>query len=122
MTSELNQSMRDRDYHHRKAIKSQSCHHWSMYKKLKVYVNKQVAKCKSEYYLNLINENKNNSGRLCKTLNDVIARKNVSIPSSFKTDGVTYTEPKSIAEAFNLYFTTIGSKLADLLKAKLENN
>ena len=75
---------------------------------------------KSEYYLNLINENRNNSGRLCKTLNDVIARKNVSIPSSFKTDGVTYTEPKSIAEAFNLHFRTIGSNLADLLiKAKI---
>ena len=61
---------------------------------LKVYVSKQVAKCKLEYYLNLINENKNNSGRLCKTPNDVTARKNVSRPSCIKADGVTYTEPK----------------------------
>ena len=119
MTSELNQSMRDRDYHHRKAIKSQSCHDWSMYKKLKVYVNKQVAKCKSEYNLNLINEYKNNSGRLWNTVNDVTARKNVSRPSCIKADGVTYTESKSIAEAFNLHFKTIGSNLADLLKAKI---
>ena len=75
---------------------------------------------KSEYYLNLINEYKNNSGRLWNTVNDVTARKNVSRPSCIKADGVTYTESKSIAEAFNLHFRTIGSNLADLLiKAKI---
>ena len=68
MTPNLNQAMRDRDYHHRKAIKKQSSYHWEMYRKLKGYVNKQVKKCKSDYYLNIIEENKSHSERLWKAI------------------------------------------------------
>ena len=39
---DLKQAMRDRDFHHSKAIKTKSSYHWKMYKKLRLYVNKQV--------------------------------------------------------------------------------
>ena len=45
-----------------------------------------------------------------KTLNGITASKNISIPGCISADGVTYTEPKSIAQALILHFTTIGSK------------
>ena len=67
--------MRDRDYHHRKAVKSSSEFHWNMCKKLKCLVNKQVKKSKAEYYLELINKNKGNCSGLWKTLNEITGRK-----------------------------------------------
>ena len=58
LTTDLRNAMQDRDYHHRKAVKSNSPFHWIMYKKIKCYVNTNVKKCKAEYYSNLINTNK----------------------------------------------------------------
>ncbi len=71
LTNDLRNAMQDRDYHHRKAVKSNSSFHWMMYKKIKCYVNTNVKKCKAEYYSKLINTNKENTGALWKTLNDI---------------------------------------------------
>lgn len=51
LTAILKDVMRDRDYHHRKAVQSNSEFHWNMYKKLKCLVNKQVKKSKADYYI-----------------------------------------------------------------------
>ena len=78
MNSRLSQAMSQRDYLHRRAIKSNSPHLWSRYKKLKNYVNKEIQKCKAEYYSNLISENKSNPSALWKTLNEITSRKQSS--------------------------------------------
>lgn len=117
MTSELRCAMRDRDYHHRKAVQKNSEYHWSMYKKTKAFVNKQVKKCKADYYLELINKNKANSGVLWKTLNDLTSRKSTSPVTCIEADGALYTDSKSIAEVLNNHFSSIGSKLAAKIKS-----
>ena len=53
VTSDLKNAMRDRDFHHVKAIKTNSKYHWDMFKKMKNFVNKEVKKCKAEYYSDL---------------------------------------------------------------------
>ena len=108
--------MQDRDYHHRKAVKSNSPFHWMMYKKIKSYVNTNVKKCKAEYYSNLINTKKGNSGALWKTINDIPSQKSHSSPSWIKANGVSHTDPKSIAESLNDHFSSIGSKLASKIR------
>ena len=90
ITPDLKQAMRDRDFHHSKAIKTKSSHHWKMYKKLRLYVNKQVRKCKSDYYQDLILKNKGNPTKLWKTLNDVTGRKNTPSVTCIVADNVTY--------------------------------
>ena len=112
LTAKLKDAMRDRDYHHRKAIKSNSEFHWNMYKKLKCLVTKQVKKSKADYYLELINRNKSNSSGLWKILNEITSRKSTSPVTCIEADGVTYTDSQSIAEVLNDYFSSIGSKLA----------
>ena len=42
MTSDLSNAMRDRDFHHRKAIKTNSKYHCGLFKKIKCFVNKLV--------------------------------------------------------------------------------
>ena len=116
LTTDLSNAMQDRDYHHRKAVKSNSPFHWMMYKKIKSYVNTNVKKCKAEYYSNLINTNKGNTGALWKTINDISSRKSHSSPSCIKANGVSHTDPKSIAESLNDHFSSIGSKLASKIR------
>ena len=108
--------MQDRDYHRRKAVKSNSPFHWIMYKKVKRYVSTNVKKCKAEYYSNLINTNKKNTGALWKTLNDISSRKSHSSPSCIEANGVSHTDPKSIAESLNDHFSSIESKLATKIR------
>ncbi len=116
LTNDLRNAMQDRNYHHRKAVKSNSPFHWMMYKKIKCYVNTNVKKCKTEYYSNLINTNKGNTGALWKTLNDISSRKSHSSPSCIEANGVSHTDPKSIAESLNDHFSSIGSKLATKIR------
>ena len=75
MTSDLKNAMRDRDFHHAKAIKTNSKCHWEMYEKMKNFVNKEVKKCKAEYYSDLINKNKGNPSELWKTFNEITSKK-----------------------------------------------
>ena len=119
MTSDLSSAMQDRDYHHRKATKTNSSHHWKLYKKLKIYINKVVKKCKAECYQDLINKNKGISRELWKTLNKVTSRKSSPPPSSIEDNGVSLTDPKSIAETINTHFSVIGTKLAAAIRVDL---
>ena len=119
LTAKLKDVMRDRDYHHRKAVKSNSEFHCNMYKKLKCLVNKQVKKSKADYYLELINNNKGNSSGLWKTLNEITGRKLTSSVTCIEANGISYTDSKSIAEVLNNHFSSVGSRLADGIKASL---
>ena len=75
MTSDLKNAMHDWDFHHAKAIKTNSKYHWNTFKKMKNFVNKEVKKCKAEYYSDLINKNKGNPSELWKTFNEITAKK-----------------------------------------------
>ena len=120
LTPNLSQSMRDRDYHHRKAIKSQSTHHWSMYNKLKSYVNKEVKKAKITFYQDLIATNKGDSSGLWKVLNNIISNdKKEKGPSCIISEEMRYNNPQSIAEIFNKFFSNIGLHLVNKLKSSL---
>ena len=122
ITPDLKLAMCDRDFHHSKAIKTKSPHHWTMYKKLRLYVNKQVCECKSDYYQDLILKNKGNPSNLWKTFNDVTGRKNTPGVTCINADKVTYTDPKSIAETLNSLFTSIGSILAAKLLSSVNQS
>ena len=74
MTPDLIQSMRNRDFHLKQAHKTNSNYHWEKYREVKNYINKQVKLCKSNYYQNLINVNKDNPAGLWKSLNEITAR------------------------------------------------
>ena len=90
-----------------------------MYKKMKNIVNKEVKKCKAEYYSGLINKNKGNPSELWKTFNEITSKKSNSTITSTEADGVLYTETNEIAQALNTLFSRIGTKLAAKIKEKL---
>ena len=83
MSSDLKNSMHERNRLHRKAVKSKNPADWIKYKEVKNSVNMQVRKCKSDYYCNLIEESKNQPKSLWKHLNNITSRKSNSNVSSF---------------------------------------
>ena len=95
----FSQAMSQRNYLHRTAIKSNSPHLWSRYKKLKNYVNStEMQKSKAEYYSNLMSEQS-------------------SPISCIEADGLAQCDNPSIAKILNVHFSTIGTKLAIKLKS-----
>ena len=54
MNDKIREAMRDRDYHHRKAVKSNSSYHWEMYRKLRNFVNEEIKSSKSKFYCELM--------------------------------------------------------------------
>jgi hypothetical protein len=49
-------------------------------------------------------------------VNDISSRKSHSSPSCIEANGVSHTDPKSIAESLNDHFSSIGSKLATKIR------
>ena len=117
LTTMLSDAMRDRDFHHRKAIKTNSKFHWDQFRKIKNLTNKLVKKCKSDYYINLINKDKNNANALWNTLNEITSRNCTTPVTCIEADGVQHNQSKSIAEILNTHFCSIGSKLVAKLKS-----
>ena len=76
----------------------------------------RIAKSTYAYYDSKLEDAKNNIRATWKILNEVINKRknNPSLPSSFKSDGKTITDPMDIADRFCKHFTNIGSKLANL--------
>lgn len=67
----IKESTCGRDYHHRKAVKSNSSYHWNMYKKLRNLVNREMKPAKSKYFVDLINSNLGNSSLIWKAFMSV---------------------------------------------------
>ena len=114
MNTKINETMQDRDYHHRKAIKSNSSFHWTEYRRLRNLVNRKIKSAKSSYYCDLIREARGDSSKLWKAVNKASSRSNISsTPQCIIFDGAHYTTPQSIASALNSHFASIGRILAD---------
>ena len=114
----ISEVMKDRDFHHRKAVKTNSAFHWARYRKLRNRVNREVKAAKSKYYCDLILEAKGDSGKIWKAVNEVSSRKTKSSsPQCIVVDGVEHTTPASIASVLNCYFSSIGRSLANKISA-----
>ena len=113
VTSKLTEIRHDRDHHHKKARKSMSKYHWDMYKKLRNLANREDKRLKSEYFCNLINDSKGDSGKMWKSLKQVIpdSKSTVKDVQSLKVKNKGYTKLSDIVKILNKHFSTIGHKL-----------
>ena len=122
MNNKIAEAMRDRNYHLRKAQKSNSTYHWGMYRKLRNFVNREIKSSKSNYYCNLIEESKGDSSMVWKAENEASSRNvSSSISQYIIASGVQYNDPKSIATALNDYFVSVGRLLAEKFSQSLNN-
>jgi len=68
---------------------------------------------KKRYYSELLEGNKNNIKRTWSLLNNIMGRKrNQNMSDYFNINGNLISDPKSVADGFNDYFTNIGPNLS----------
>jgi len=93
-----------------------STHNVIQYKQCQNKLNHSLEKVKKQYYKILIDVSSHNSGLMWKTINDIIKNKNKSPSKLVNTSGQnTLTNPQSISEEFNDYFSNIAKTLADII-------
>ena len=122
MNSQISDSMKERDWAHRKARKSNSARHWSMYAKLRNTVNGLVRTAKSKYYCDMIEEAKGDSDKVWKAVNEACNRN--SSPESIQciiSDGVQHITSQSIASSMNSFFASIGRILVSRIQTSVLN-
>ena len=115
MNSKICETMRERDYFHRKARKSNASRHWNTYRKLRNSVNRLVKSAKSKYYCrDKIEKAKGDSKKVWKVVNEACHRNLTSqTVQCIISDDVQHTTPKSIASAMNNFFASVGRRLAN---------
>ena len=115
ITPIIKQTMRNRDFHKKIAIKCNSRYHWLKYKNFRNRVNREMNLSKSQFYHSEI-ENCAISGNIKKTwsLINSLAGKNKkpSINEILIDSYNTISDPKITAEFFSEYFVNIGPRLA----------
>ena len=107
-------SIRERDFLKKRASQTQTVEDWEYFKKKRNVVSKENRNLKKNYYRDKIYENKQNSRKLWKTLNEFVPtdKENNNFPKTLKQNGVEITDQTSIANTFNNFFVSIGPKLA----------
>ena len=84
------------------------------FKTFEKIVNNEITAAKSLYYFNTFTAQKNDMKKTWSTINETLNRsKNKSdLPNKFLVDNRTITDPKEIANSFNVFFSTIGTNLS----------
>ena len=115
ITPEIKCMMRNRDYHKKYAIKHSSQPHWESFQFLRNKVNVEMRNAKSKYFHDKITDCSvmNDPKKTWKLINSLLGNNNKSNNvNELLVDNTSVSVPKSIADAFNDYFISIGSRLA----------
>ena len=105
--------MHDRDILKLKASRSKDANDWLQFKKCRNLVNNEIKKAKELYYKRALDENKGNSRKTWRIINELTSRKtNNCCIKEVKSNGNSIYSPPELADAFNDHFSSIGHKLA----------
>ena len=114
LTSEIKKLLFDRDKKKRRAMITKLNADWDEYKASRNKVNIALRQAKADYYRNKIATQNNNPKEAWKTINSLLGRSfsDTSV-NELKVNDANLTSPGEIAEAFNTYFSNVGSILAN---------
>ena len=112
MTGSIRQMMSHRDAIKCKADKNKDPALYNEYRELRNNVTNACRKAKQEYYTNLLAENVNKPEKLWKSIKKILSPNSTQSTTMLMDDDGTHSDPNSISNAFNKYFSNIGSSLA----------
>ena len=125
ITSEILESIKHRDvlYKETHSACKESTEYEQLNKKLHDYnhtLQKTIRKAKATHYGNLFEKHKNDCKKTWGTIKSIINKGKTSsdFPSYFLINKNKISDPCAIAEGFNTFFTGIGPKLSNEIKAK----
>ena len=105
----IKQLMKTRDLLHRNFFQSRDPSDWSKYKESRDTIKEILRETERNYTFLEVQQNKSNPSSLWKVINRVI-------PSKNKEPQRVYTKDlKTVADGFNVFFTSVGKTAASLL-------
>ena len=113
--------MRQRDYFHKKAIKSNASEHWANYRHFRNRVTKEIRSAKASYNKRLIEESGGDHRSFWKTIKKILPGEKKATSPNNKVDGVVSSDKQCIANAFNKFFASAASKLMATLRKTCGN-
>ena len=121
MTSDILQSIQERDNWLNKFRKTRDPDDYKAYCKLRNDIQRKTRNSKSEYLANKIDENRNNPKKLWQQLKTLGYNSKGKQSSNvvLDIDGETCFDSKKVANCFNNFFTSIASTLVERLPPPL---
>ena len=115
MTPEIQKTMKDRDYHLKKARQTGCELHWSTYRRLRNSVTRIIRSRKAKYHKTQLQENVNDPAAFWKYVKKCFPTKSKRNASSksFVIDDEVICDKKVIANGFCEFFSTVGTKLQE---------
>ena len=111
MSDQIRSMRKERDKMKRKACKSKLDLDWTSYKQLRNSVTREIALAKQDYFNNLLKTQAQDASKLWSSIRKLIPKKSkVAV-----LDEKTFTGSLDIANCFNKFFTSVGSRLRSLL-------
>ena len=115
-TKELKNKCKKKFLLYKKFLNHPTSSNKQLYKQYRNTVRNEIRKAKREYYHTLFNRVKNDLKGTWKIINTVLNKtKKKSMCEKLKKNNVTIDDKQQIADTFNEYFSTIGSKLVEKL-------
>ena len=99
----------------RKACKSKLDLDWTSYKQLRNSVTREIELAKRDYFNNLLKTQAQDASKLWSSIRKLIPKKSKVAVQEISLDEKTFTGSLDIANCFNKFFTSVGSRLRSLL-------
>ncbi|CAB4031940.1 Hypothetical predicted protein [Paramuricea clavata] len=115
VTNEIKELMKSRDLHLRRFQLTRAEGDWVVYKEYRNNVKTKIKAAAKDHTFNEVREHKHNARSLWKIINNII-------PSKEKETQVYSKDPKTVAEDFNLFFTSVGRNAAATAESLAKDN
>ena len=115
MTSTIRTSIKNRDFHLKKARRTNSERNLKVYRRLRNSVTNQIRSAKANYQRNLLKEEADNPKKFWDQIRKCYpsTSKTDKPPQSFQHNNTEITNKKDIANCFCSFFTHVGKNLQD---------
>ena len=116
VSQDIKDLMKTRDQLHRRYLQTRDDLDWSNFKDARKAVKRMLKDSERNYYLDEVQRHKNNPGSLWKIIDQ-------AIPSKSKEKHTYTKDPKTVADEFNQFFSSVGKNTADAsIRLAEENN
>ena len=124
IADELRRLIFKRDYLKKKATTSGDPNVWHYYKQFRNHTNNEIKRAKRLYFANNLDLDKHNMKKTWNLINELNSRnyRNTTNIKEVKIGNQVLNSPSQIAEAFNAYFSNVGSNLADEIPSNSDFN
>ena len=122
LNKSIKATMRQRDYFHKRALKSNTPEDWASYRRFRNRVTNEIRSAKASYNKRLIEESGGDHISFWRTMKKILPGEQKVTSPNIKINGVVSSDKKCIANAFNDFFASAASKLMATLRSTCGHN